>query len=162
MWDVAMSDLDWRGLGLKGATLRETGMPTVEEILCGYMNTGDPRYAMRTLVEHYQRSLDMLPIKVGDVVRVRRRYWCLGDQNNGWNGYAAMFADEKATVTKVSWNSWIKDWNFDATYANPYRWSDYRQDFDVKDGARTFFFKKEHLKVVKSKKPKKESPCGDR
>ena len=156
-----MTDLDWRGFGLKGATLLKPSAPTVEEILCGYLDTGDPKYAMRVLIEQYQHSLDALSIKVGDMVRVRRRYWCLGEQNNGWNGYSQMFADEKATITRIAWNSWIGDWSIDVTYENPYRWSDYTQDFVVKDGPRTFFFRIEHLKVVKSKKAKKESPCGN-
>jgi hypothetical protein len=136
-------------------TAGEAGMtrrrrrPDTADVICGYFDTDDVDYGLRMLVSQFEVAKQAQPFKVGDRVRVRRQFWYLGDSNNGWSGFAQMFADATGTVTALDWSVQHEQWYLMVQYEHPYRYSDYSRDFDVKDQPSSFMFNLEHMKKVK-------------
>lgn len=137
-------------------TAGETGMvrnvrhrPTVEDYIRGYFDTDDVNYGLRMLISCFEVQKQAQPFKVGDRVRVRKRFWCLGDNNNGWQGFSQMFADATGTVKALDWSVLHECWYLLVEYKHPYRYSDYSRDFNVKDRPSSFMFSLEHVKKVK-------------
>jgi hypothetical protein len=111
----------------------------------------DADYQLVTLIDLYERMRDRTGFAEGDLVRVRRSSWSLGnsDRSPGWKGYSQMFADEVATLTHLRWNPHYGFWSADLTFENTYRYTDYMGGtFYVKDRTETFSFDIERIKKV--------------
>jgi hypothetical protein len=138
-------------------TAGEAGMsrrrrrPDVLDVICGYFDTDDVDYGLRMLVSQFEVAKQAQPFKVGDRVRVRRQFWYLGDSNNGWDGFAQMFADATGTVKALDWSVKNECWYLLVEYADPYRWSTFSEDFNVKDHPSSFMFSLEHMKKARKK-----------
>jgi hypothetical protein len=137
-------------------TAGETGMarnirnrPSVEDYIRGYFDTDDVNYGLRMLISQFEVRKQAQKFKVGDKVRVKKRFWYLGDNDNGWSGFSQMFADAKGTVKAVDWSVRDECWYLLVEYKHPYRWSDFSKDFNVKTHASSFMFSLEHVKKVK-------------
>jgi hypothetical protein len=114
--------------------------PTTDEILEGLFGY-DAAYTLTILVDLYNTQKGRVPFEVGDRVRVKKRYWHLGMKENGWKGYAPMFADAVATVKEISWNPHRTAWTILTEYENPYRYVDYQDGcFYVESKPTCFMF----------------------
>jgi hypothetical protein len=147
---MSMLDDLMRDAGSAGMVHRAvTRKPDADDIVCGYFDTDDVNYGLRMLVSCFEVQKQAQPFKVGDRVRVKKRFWYLGNNKNGWEGFAQMFADATGTVKALDWSPMHERWYLLVEYQHPYRWSDYSQDFNVKDHASSFMFNLEHVKKVK-------------
>lgn len=122
--------------------------PTNDEILCGFMGTDDPRWAIRQLISLYDHQRSKQPFIVGNRVRVREEYWHLG-YGGGWEGFAPLFADEIGVVHKVEWSPTSCEWSVIVEYENSYRYTTYQEGaFYVHDKPSSFMFWPEYLEKV--------------
>ena len=124
--------------------------PTVEDVLRGYADTRDSEWALKELIDWHQHGKEATGFKVGDRVRVRRRCVSLGDvdRKSGWSGYAPLFSDYVATVSRIFWNSTHKYWAVLITYDTDMEWSDWKKDFYVSDKTVSFYFAAKSIKKV--------------
>lgn len=145
MYDQAKESIALAGqIGMMKANRK----PTTDEILEGLLGM-DAAYTLTILVDLYNVQKARVPFKVGDRVRVKKRYWHLGMKNNGWNGYSPMFADETATVKEISWNPHQTAWTILTEYENPYRYDDYQNgNFYVESRPISFTFYKGDIEKV--------------
>lgn len=130
---------------------------TAEDVLRGLIGHSDWRYALEALVDYYQRGLAMLPIAVGDTVRVRKPYWWMGsapEHAPGWHGYTPMFADATGTATDIRWVASRGDWVVRVRYDDPYRWIQDRQEFYVDSFPASFTFNAREVERVVGTKVK--------
>jgi len=145
---IELSDLI-KDAETQGILLRDY-KPTTDDVLCGYMQTKDERWALRQLISLYEYQRNLQPFKKGDIVRVQKSYWHIGF-SGGWNGFAPMFADEVGTVTKVEWSPTNLAWVFLVEYETEYRYADYSGgQFYVHDNSVSFSFWPEYLEKVAS------------
>lgn len=126
-----------------------TRKPDVEDVIRGYFDTDDIGYGLKMLISHFEVRKQAQCFKVGDRVRVRKKFWYLGDQNDGWYGYAPMFADAIGTVTQVAWSIHSENWYLLVEYEDPY----YRTTWDggtffVKDRPSSFMFRLDYVKRI--------------
>lgn len=128
--------------------LRREAKPTTDDIICGYLSTNDPRWAVRLLVDLYDWHKSNQPFQVGDRVHVRPEYVHLGF-TGGWTGFAPMFADEVGTVIAVEWSPSNREWSVLTEYENSYRFHEYPYTengrFSVHDKPSSFSFWPEYL-----------------
>lgn len=127
-----------------------TRKPSTDDILRG-MSDVDANYQLLTLIDLYERARADTGFAEGDLVRVRRSSWYLGNsaRSPGWMGFSQMFADEVAVLTRLRWNPHHGFWAADLTYPTEYRYSDYLGGtFWVRDRSVTFSFDIERIKKV--------------
>jgi hypothetical protein len=127
-----------------------TRKPSIEDILRG-MGGVDADYQLLTLINLYERALEDTGFAEGDLVRVRRSSWYLGDsaKSPGWRGYAQMIADEVAVLVKLRWNPHYSFWAADLEFPTDYRYTDYMGGtFYVKDRSVVLSFDIERIKKV--------------
>lgn len=140
---------DLTDFGIKGM-LDYPQPPTIEDVLRGYADTRDPEWALKELIDWHQHGQAMTGLAVGDRVRVKRRYVSLGsiDRQSGWSGYAPLFSDYVATVSKIFWNSTYHYWAVLISYDTDMRFVEYKKDFFVTDKSVSFYFKASEVKRV--------------